>query len=126
MTTRAPRKSGGGASKKAPPAPGQGLAAELKALGDAHGEIVAQRNRLFGALLGIGGSADKPSPPPLFKLPSFEDLFDDRVARALERLGTTESLAQLQAQLAAIDKRLRQLERATASARRAPPPRAKR
>jgi uncharacterized coiled-coil protein SlyX len=62
----------------------------------------------------------------LFKLPSFEDLFDDRVARALERLGTTKSLAQLQAQLAAIDKRLRQLERATASARRAPPPRAKR
>jgi hypothetical protein len=112
MTTRAPRKSGKAparAPKQAAPPAGR-LAAELKALGEVHGEIVTQRNRLFGALLGIGASAEKPGPPPLFKLPNFEDLFDERVARALERLGTARALVELQAQLAAIEQRLRKLE----------------
>lgn len=84
------------------------LVAELKALGKAHGEVAKQHSRIFQALLGIDSPAEKR--PPAFKLPTFEDLFDERVARSLDRLGTMQTLADLRARLAALDERLRQVE----------------
>ena len=88
----------------------QMIKAGLKALG-AHGEAVTRHNRVFEALLGIDPSAPKRPVKDLFKLPSFEDLFDDRVARALERLGMTQALAELRERLDAIDARVQRLER---------------
>lgn len=80
----------------------------LKALGD---EVAAQHSRFFESLLGIDPRAARRKAGDLFGLPTFEDLFDERVARSLERLGATEGLAGLRAQLADIDERLRRIER---------------
>ena len=125
MTTRsAGNKAGSGTPRSArktserpalPPPANKALAragrlvAELQALGKAHGEVAKQHSRIFQALLGIDAPAEKRPPP--FKLPTFEDLFDERVARSLDRLGTMQTLADLRAQLAALDERLRQVER---------------
>ncbi len=108
-TPGAPKTARPGKTAAKAPLAGTGrLGAELKALGAAHGAAVTQRNRVFEALLGIDSSGAKPQ--PLFKLPTFEDLFDERVARSLGRLGTAQALADLRTQLAAIDKRLRRVE----------------
>ncbi len=80
----------------------------LKALG---GEAVTRHTRVFDALLGIDPAAPQRPVSELFRLPTFEDLFDERVARTLERLGTTQALADLRTRLDAIDERLRRLER---------------
>jgi hypothetical protein len=116
-STRTPKKQAAPHAESAEPAfvdprlPGAELIkAGLKALG-AHGEAVTRHNRVFEALLGIDPSAPKRPVKDLFKLPSFEDLFDDRVARALERLGMTQALAELRERLDAIDARVQRLER---------------
>ena len=64
--------------------------AGLKALGEVRGDMMARQARIFELLLGIGqapgwraGAAEQ-APDPFGK---FEDVFDQRVARALERLG---------------------------------------
>ncbi len=106
---RAPRKApsrGNAAAGAAPdpcaPAGSDMLQAGLKA--------VAAHNPLFDALLGLD-AAHKQRQKELFKWPTFEDLFDQRVERALQRLGISASLEELRAQLAQIDQRLRRLER---------------
>jgi len=73
-------------------------------------KAVAAHNPLFDALLGLDAT-HKQRQKELFKWPSFEDLFDQRVARALEHLGIPRSIEALRTQLAEIDARLRKLER---------------
>ena len=73
-------------------------------------KAVAAHNPLFDALLGLE-SVHKQKQKELFKWPTFEDLFDQRVARTLQHLGIPESIGELRKQLDAIDARLRKLER---------------
>ena len=87
------------------------LKAGLKALDDARGEVVTRHSRFFEALLGIDAAAGTRKAKELFTLPTFENLFDERVARSLERLGIAQALTDLRTQIAALDERLRRLER---------------
>lgn len=106
MPSRRPsRKSTGGDARADQPAQQPDLlSAGLSALRDAHG----RHSRLFETLLGIDPSAERRA---LFKLPTFEDLFDERVARSLERLGVVQALAGLRERLDGLDRRLQHLER---------------
>ena len=88
------------------------LRAGLKALGEVRDDVVIRQSRIFEALLGIdtaallprGIEAIKPGVPDN----KFEDLFDQRVARSLERLGmpSPEALTNLCRQLEAINEHL--------------------
>ena len=93
------------------PLGGDLLKAGLKALEDARGEVVTRHGRFFETLLGVNAEAGTRKAKELFTLPTFENLFDERVARSLERLGTAQALAELRAQIAALDERLQRLER---------------
>ena len=86
------------------------LKAGLKALDDARGEVVTRHSRFFEALLGIDAAAGTRKAKELFTLPTFENVFDERVARSLERLGTAQALSELRRQIAALDERLQRLE----------------
>ena len=92
------------------PLGGDLLKAGLKALEDARGEAVTRHSRFFETLLGVNAEAGARKAKELFTLPTFETLFDERVARSLERLGTAQALADLRAQIAALDERLQRLE----------------
>jgi len=69
------------------------IQAGLKALGDVRGDMVARQARVFELLLGIGqspawtGEAAKRARSVVDPFGKFEDVFDQRVARSLERLG---------------------------------------
>ena len=69
------------------------IQAGLKALGDVRGDMVARQARVFELLLGIGqspawtGDAAKRARSVVDPFGKFEDVFDQRVARSLERLG---------------------------------------
>ena len=69
------------------------IRAGLKALGDVRGDMAARQARVFELLLGVGQSPAWPTnagertrslADPFGK---FEEVFDQRVARSLERLG---------------------------------------
>lgn len=69
------------------------IQAGLKALGEVRGDMAARQTRVFELLLGIGQSPTWPTnsgdrtrslADPFGK---FEEVFDQRVARSLERLG---------------------------------------
>lgn len=96
----------------APPRTSQNiLSAGIKALANAHGEVVARQSRVFESLLGLGrdasgthgdpgerssGTGDKPVPGTAldpFGFKKFEDVFDQRVARTLQRLGVPSAQA---------------------------------
>lgn len=87
------------------------LKAGLKAIGEAHGSAVASHTRIFELLLGIGGA--RPGPLGLglrdpLALRALDELFEQRLARVVERL----SLAPpgREADAAALAERLRALE----------------
>jgi hypothetical protein len=69
------------------------IQAGLKALGDVRGDMAARQARVFELLLGIGqspawtGEAAKRARSMVDPFGKFEDVFDQRVARSLERLG---------------------------------------
>jgi hypothetical protein len=69
------------------------IRAGLKALGEVRGDMVARQTRVFELLLGIGQSPAWPTNAGERKrsladpFGKFEDVFDQRVARSLERLG---------------------------------------
>jgi len=112
---RTARTGSAPADPAAPPAGkallgGDLLKAGLKALDDARGEVVTRHSRFFEALLGIDAAAGTRKAKELFTLPTFENLFDERVARSLERLGTAQALSDLRQQIAALDERLQRLE----------------
>jgi len=92
------------------PLGGDLLKAGLKALEDARGEVVTRHSRFFEALLGVNAETGTRKAKELFTLPTFENLFDERVARSLERLGIAQALTDLRTQIAALDERLQRLE----------------
>ena len=122
-----PTKPAGPARKKAapPPAasakirsvPGAGalIRAGLKALGDVPADMVARQKRIFEVLLGVGQSPawtapTKPSAPAdVDPFGKFEDVFDQRVARSLERLGmpSPQQLRELTEQVRELNELLR-------------------
>ena len=69
------------------------IRAGLKALGEVPGDMVARQTRVFELLLGIGQSPAWPTNSGERKrsladpFGKFEEVFDQRVARSLERLG---------------------------------------
>jgi len=105
------------------------LTAGIQALGTVHGEAVARQSRVFESLLGIGGTRDvspsresEPTTNPLkdslgtvldpFGFRKFEDVFDQRVARALQHLAlpTAAAFAELQAEVLRLRARVAVLE----------------
>lgn len=106
MANRAPRKTARGGSPDATAQPPQDPAP--------HGadllKAIAGQNPLWQALLGLD-AARRRQQQDMLRLPTFEDLFEERVARALDRLGTTRAIDELRAELATIDRRLREIER---------------
>ena len=106
------------------------LRAGLKALNDVRDDVVTRQSRVFEALLGIDTShaASERSardwkllnPGGADGMQKFEEIFDQRVARSLERLGmpSPQALATLVQQLEAINEHLKRIE--PAPARRAP------
>lgn len=118
------------------PAPAAGsakslLRAGLKALNEVRDDVITRQSRVFEALLGLppslsasdrsakewkllnageAGAAD---------MRKFEEIFDQRVARSLERLGmpSPQALAELCRQLEAINEHLKRIESGTAPRR---------
>jgi hypothetical protein len=99
------------------------LRAGLKALNEVRDDVITRQSRVFEALLGIdtsaGGSARSAKEWKLLVtgadapgLQKFEEVFDQRVARALERLGmpSPQALAALCQQLEAINEHLKRME----------------
>jgi uncharacterized small protein (DUF1192 family) len=91
------------------------LTAGIKALTNAHEEAVARQSRVFESLLGLGQGRvpkregdDKPNPLTQaldpFGIKKFEDVFDQRVARALQRLAvpSSEVVERLERDIAAL------------------------
>ncbi len=82
------------------------LSAGIKALGNAQSEAIARQSRVFESILGLDAPRDPATEKtvnPLaaaldpFGFRKFEDVFDQRVARTLQRLGvpSTEAFAAL-------------------------------
>jgi hypothetical protein len=101
------------------------IRAGLKALGDVRGDMVARQTRVFELLLGIGQSpawkaaAAERARALADPFGKFEDVFDQRVARSLERLGmpAPEALQALTEQVRVLAELLAE-ERATKARRR--------
>lgn len=129
---RPARKSAAAAPAAAPPQGGAKglLRAGLKALNDARDEVVTRQSRVFEALLGIDtsrASGDRSArewkllntgESDAAGMQKFEEIFDQRVARSLERLGvpSPQALSALCRQLEAINEHLQRI------APSAPPP----
>ena len=121
----APRKAAP-AAKKAAAAPGKAeglLRAGLKALDNVRNDVAKRQANVIEGLLGIGqgkaGAAGAKAAltrgfPSLdsFGIRKFEDVFDQRVATALERLGmpSAEEVQALRAEVMLLRERLAQLE----------------
>lgn len=102
------------------------LRAALNALGEVRNGVVRHHTNAIERLLGIQRSdagGDKPAPPlgfsgfDSFGLRKFEDVFDQRVAAALQRLGLP-SAQELQALRDEVQQLRARLDAADAAARR--------
>ena len=104
-------------------APKNLLTAGIKALSNAHEEAVARQSRVFESLLGLGpnrevgrdAKRDAPEPSPAldpFGFKKFEDVFDQRVAKAMQHLGvpTVEAFAELVAEVERLREAIGRLE----------------
>lgn len=132
--TAAPRKRT--AAKAKPASSGEGLLrAGLKALDTVRNDVAKRQasvTNVIEGLLGIGGKGGEEASgakavltrgfPGLdsFGIRKFEDVFDQRVATALQRLGmpTAEEVQALQSQIAALAERLDRLEQAARGGKR--------
>jgi len=123
-TATATEKTGAGPAVESSgdPAPESNAAkrlvrAGIKALGEVHGDVLARQSRIFEVLLGIGQSPGWPpekdrkseTPDPFGK---FEHVFDERVARSLQRLGmpSPQALSELAERVEQLTEALRKLE----------------
>jgi hypothetical protein len=100
------------------------ISAGIKALTNVHEEAIARQSRVFESILGLntkrepsGASNEKTSNPLTaaldpFGFRKFEDVFDQRVARALENLGvpSAQAFADLQAEVASLRAKIAALE----------------
>ncbi|HUG23958.1 phasin family protein [Piscinibacter sp.] len=118
-----PAKQAGGAKSL--------LRAGLKALNEVRDDVITRQSRVFEALLGIDTSQtvnDRAARERKLLgagedaagIQKFEEIFDQRVARSLERLGmpSPQALAALCRQLEAINEHLKRIE--PAAPKRAP------
>ncbi|MET3497133.1 phasin family protein [Variovorax boronicumulans] len=129
----APRKAAPAAKKtaRATPAPGKAeglLRAGLKALDNVRNDVAKRQANVIEGLLGIGqGKADATTGakavltrgfPSLdsFGIRKFEDVFDQRVATALQRLGMpgADEVQALRDEVAQLRERIAQLESSAA------------
>ena len=137
--TRPARKAAPRGARSPAPAPAVGgakglLRAGLKALNDVRDDVITRQSRVFEALLGIAPRCRPATArreewkllnagePDAGGMQKFEEVFDQRVARSLERLGmpSPQALAELCRQLEAINEHLKRIEPAPRpSARRA-------
>ncbi len=112
-TASAPRTSRGTAKNL--------LTAGIKALGNAQTEAIARQSRMFESILGLNAGHDAPTGKPVnplaaaldpFGFRKFEDVFDQRVARALINLGvpSAEAFAALTAEVERLRDRVSSLE----------------
>jgi hypothetical protein len=137
--TSPPSKRARPARKSAAPAPAPApaaganslLRAGLKALNEVRDDVITRQSRVFEALLGLppSPSAGERSAKERKLLDAgeagaagmrkFEEIFDERVARSLERLGmpSPQALAELCRQLEAINEHLKRIESGTAPRR---------
>ena len=113
----APTPAPAPASAEKPAGAKELLRAGLKALGEVRDDVVTRQSRIFEALLGIDTSVLLPRSIEAIKKPGladnkFEDLFDQRVARSLERLGmpSPKALTHLCRQLEAINAHLQRTQ----------------
>jgi hypothetical protein len=107
------------------------LRAGLKALNDVRDDVITRQSRVFEALLGIDTSQAArtakerklQSEAETAGVQKFEEVFDQRVARALERLGmpSPQALAGLVQQLEAINEHLKRVESPPAAAKKRAP-----
>ncbi len=96
--------------------------AGLKALGEVRGDMLARQARIFELLLGIGqapGWRDASAKQAADPFGKFEDVFDQRVARALVRLGMPSPQA-LQALAEQVNQLTELLAKAPGSPRKEP------
>ena len=120
----APRKAAPAAKKPAAPGKAEGLLrAGLKALDNVRNDVAKRQANVIEGLLGIGqGKVDAAGAkaaltrgfPSLdsFGIRKFEDVFDQRVATALQRLGmpSAEEVQALRAEVVLLRERLAQFE----------------
>jgi hypothetical protein len=127
-TVAAAKKKTAAVTPNAPPSPkavGEGLLrAGLKVLGNVRDDVAKRQANVIEGLLGIGqgkpdaAAAAKAAVPrgfpslDSFGLRKFEDVFDQRVATALQRLGmpSAEEVRALREEVARLRERLAQLE----------------
>jgi hypothetical protein len=127
-TVAAAKKKTAAVTPNAPPSPkavGEGLLrAGLKVLGNVRDDVAKRQANVIEGLLGIGqgkpdaAAAAKAAVPrgfpslDSFGLRKFEDVFDQRVATALQRLGmpSAEEVRALRDEVARLHERLAQLE----------------
>ena len=127
-TVAAAKKKTAAVTPNAPPSPkavGEGLLrAGLKVLGNVRDDVAKRQANVIEGLLGIGQGKPDPAAaakaavprgfPSLdsFGLRKFEDVFDQRVATALQRLGmpSAEEVQALREEVARLHERLAQLE----------------
>ncbi|MDQ0025151.1 hypothetical protein J2X90_002957 [Variovorax paradoxus] len=127
-TVAAAKKKTAAVTPNAPPSPkavGEGLLrAGLKVLGNVRDDVAKRQANVIEGLLGIGqgkpdaAAAAKAAVPrgfpslDSFGLRKFEDVFDQRVATALQRLGmpSAEEVQALREEVARLHERLAQLE----------------
>jgi hypothetical protein len=125
--TAAPRKKAPAATKSAAPTRKAGaqalLRAGLQALGNVRDDVVKRQTNVIESLLGIaqikpdaagGKAAPARAFPGLdsFGIRKFEDVFDQRVATALQRLGmpSAEEVQQLRDELRDLREQLARIE----------------
>lgn len=96
------------------------LRAGLKALGTVRDDVAKRQANVIEGLLGIGQG--KPGFPGLdgFGIRKFEDVFDQRVATALQRLGmpAAQEVQALRDEVAALRERVAQLEKKSSAVKR--------
>ncbi len=100
------------------------LRAGLKALNEVRDDVILRQSRVFEALLGLEPSRSagersarewkllNAGDPGAATMQKFQEIFDQRVARSLERLGmpSPQALAALCSQLEAINEHLKRIE----------------
>lgn len=116
----APRKAAPAASKKSAE-PGKAevlLRAGLKALDNVRNDVAKRQANVIEGLLGIGHGKVPSLGLDSFGIRKFEDVFDQRVATALQRLGIpgADEVQALRDEIARLRERVAQLEGTTGTA----------
>lgn len=125
----APRKAASASTKAPEPGKAEGLLrAGLKALDNVRNDVAKRQANVIEGLLGIGHGKVPGLGLDSFGIRKFEDVFDQRVATALQRLGMpgADEVQALRDEVARLRERVAQLEGTATAAPAAPRGRGKR